>query len=238
MANFQDNAITENGRLLLADCQSGAEFVATRLVIGAGYIPSGKTARTMTAVVEPIKSLVINKRERTNDGKVIYGGVYSNADIITPFYFREFALYAKARYRSATGEVTSEGTEVLYSYGNAGATADYMPAYSTGTVVERQMDLVTYVGNDTKVDLTVESGVYVTREQLEAMLAALDFDMGYFTDDTTAVSIHNADSAAHSSLTLDGNDNSVPEVPDSYTLEEHAVDEGAHTNMVIDGNAH
>ena len=238
MANFQDNAITDTGRLLLADCQAGAEFVATKLVIGAGYMPPGKTARTMTAVVEPIKNLAINKKERTNDGKVIYGGIYSNADITTPFYFREFALYAKARYRSQTGEITSEGSEVLYSYGNAGATADYMPAYSTSTVVERQMDLVTYVGNDTKVELTVESGVYLTRKQAEALIEEIlaDLDMGYFTDGTSAVMLHDADPSTHSGLEIDGNENRIPDVPPDYTLADHAVDEDAHTNIIIDGN--
>ncbi len=167
MGNFSNNAITDVGRSLFAEVQAGAVFIPTKIVIGSGELPSGKTPATMTAVVTPVAALTINKKERTPDGKAIYGGVYTNKDITTAFYFRELALYAKAEYRDETGAVTREVAECLYSYGNAGSSADYMPAYSTSTVVERQMDLVVYVGNDTTIDLTVESGVYVTREEFE-----------------------------------------------------------------------
>ena len=101
----------------------------------------------------------------SNNGIVVIGGVYSNAEIQSDFYFRELALYAKA--------VKSDGSatdEILYSYGNAGNAADLMPAYTSGTAVERQIDLATYVGIDIKVDLTIESGVYVTQKQLEDAL--------------------------------------------------------------------
>ena len=167
MANFTNNAITDVGRNLFAEVQAGAVFVPTRIVVGSGELPAGKTPATMTAVVTPVASLEINKKERTPDGKAIYGGVYSNRDITTAFYFRELALYAKAEYRDSEGNVTQEIPEVMYSYGNAGNTADYMPAYSTSTVVERQMDLVVFVGNETEIDLTIESGVYVTKKEFD-----------------------------------------------------------------------
>lgn len=171
MANFSNNAMTEQGRLLFADVQSGAVFIPTRIVMGSGSMPTGKTARTMTAVVTPVQELTISKIEKTNDGKCIIGGVYSNKDLATPFYFRELALYARAEYRAADGTVIKTVPEVLYSYGNAAGAADYMPAYSTDTVVEKQMDLVVYVGNSAAVSLTIESGVYVTREQVEEIVA-------------------------------------------------------------------
>lgn len=166
MANFQNNAITESGILLRSHVDMGAVFTATRIVIGSGYIPAGKTARTMTDVVSPVKELAINKKERTPDGKVIFGTVYTNEDISKEFYFRELALYAKAVYPDGT-----EVEEVLYSYGNAAGSAELMAAYSTSTVVERQMDIVTFVGNEAKVDLTIASGVYVTAEVLARVAA-------------------------------------------------------------------
>ena len=172
MANFSNNAITEQGRLLFADVQSGAVFIPTRIVMGSGSVPTGKVPATMTGVVTPVQELTINKIEKTNDGKCIIGGVYSNKDLTTPFYFRELALYARAEYRAADGTVTKAVPEVLYSYGNAAGAADYMPAYSTDTVVEKQLDLVVYVGNSAVVSLTIESGLYVTREQVEGIVAA------------------------------------------------------------------
>ena len=168
MANFQNNAITESGILLRSHVDMGAVFTATKIVMGSGFIPAGKTAKTMTAVVTPVKELTINKKQRSPDGKVIFGGVYTNENVSATFYFRELALYAKAVYPNGT-----EIAEVLYCYGNAGNDAELMAAYSTNTAVERQMDIVTFVGNEAEVDLTVESGIFMTRKQVEEMLAEL-----------------------------------------------------------------
>ncbi|MBO5953347.1 MAG: hypothetical protein J6Q53_04405 [Oscillospiraceae bacterium] len=167
MGNFSNNAITDVGRMLLADVQAGAVFTPTRIVIGSGNMVGGATAQSMTAVITPVKSLAINKKQRTPDGKCIFGGVYTNEEVTAPFYFRELALYAKAVYLNTDGSVRSEGEETLYSYGNAGTTADYMPAYSTSTVVEKQIDLVTWVGNDAQVNLTIESGIFITHENFD-----------------------------------------------------------------------
>ena len=169
MAIF-NSAITEDGRLMLAHAQAGAVLIPTRIVIGSGNIPSGQTPASMTAVVSPVKELTINKKEAAPDGKYIIGGVYSNADISTAFYFRELAVFMRAEYRNANGAVTQSVPEVLYSYGNSGTTADYMPAYSTSTVVEKQIDLLVWVGNTATVDLTIASGVYLTREVLDSIL--------------------------------------------------------------------
>ena len=171
MSVFIDNDITEKGRMLLAELHMGAIFDPTRVVMGAGYMPAGSTARSMTNVVTPIATLEINKKERTPDGKVIIGGVFTNETITEAFYFREFALYARPIYPAAEdGGEPTYGDEVLYSYGNAGDTAELMPAYSTSTVIERQMDLATWVGNDTEVNLTIESGVFMTQEQAKELI--------------------------------------------------------------------
>ena len=168
MGSFSNNAITDVGKMLLADVQAGAVFKPTRIVMGSGTMPNGTTIQRMTNVITPVKSLAINKKSRTPDGKCVFGGVYTNEEITAPFYFRELALYAKAVYLNPDGTVKSEGAETLYSYGNAGATADYMPAYSTSTVVEKQMDLVIWVGEDAQVDLTIESGVHVSQKEFNS----------------------------------------------------------------------
>ncbi len=165
MGNFSNNAITDVGKMLLADVHAGAVFTPTRIVIGSGSMVSGATAKDMTDVITPIISLAINKKKRSPDGKCVFGGVYTNAEVTQPFYFRELALYAKAVYHNADGSVKSEGEEILYSYGNAGANADYMPAHSTAAAIEKQIDLVTWVGNDAQVDLTIETGIYLTQVQ-------------------------------------------------------------------------
>ncbi len=132
----------------------------------------------MTDVVSPVKDLNINKKEKTPDGKVVFGGAYDNQGVTKPFYLRELALYARAEYRNEDGSVKKAVDEVLYSYGNAGATADYMPAYSTETVVEKQLDIVVYVGNSAKVELTIASGTAMTVEMGEQMVDGLRQEVG------------------------------------------------------------
>lgn len=161
MGVFSSSAITDSGRQLLGHVQMGAVFTPTRIVIGNGSLPAGTTVQTITAVVAPVQTLTISKKKRSNDGLVTIGGVYSNKEVTTNFYFRELGLYAKAVYPNGT-----EIAEVLYCYGNAGNSADLMPAYTSGQPVEREIDIVTYIGNDTDVDLTIGSNVYVTQSQM------------------------------------------------------------------------
>lgn len=174
MGNFSNFSITDKGRILFSDVQAGAVLVPTKIVIGSGTMASGTTPAMMTAVVSPVKELIINKRERTPDGKAVFGGMYSNRDVTASFYYRELALYCKAEYRDANGSVTRSLDEVLYAYGNSGTSADLMPAYDTNAVVEKQIDVLVWVGNDAAVELTVESGILVTQAQLAAAIAAID----------------------------------------------------------------
>lgn len=164
------NALTENGRLMLAHAQAGATLIPTKIVMGSGNLPAGQTPASMTDVVSPVKELSLNKKSVSPDGKCLLGGVFNNADISEAFYFRELAVFMRAEYRDANGAVLQSVDEILYSYGNAGSTADYMPAYSTSTIVEKQIDLVTWVGMDAKVDVTLESGAYLTRAVLDGIL--------------------------------------------------------------------
>lgn len=166
MGVFSSSAITDGGRQLLGHIQMGAVFTPTRIVIGSGSLPAGTTVQTITAVIAPVQTLTISKKKRSNDGLVTIGGVYSNKEVTTNFYFRELGLYAKAVYPNGT-----EIAEVLYCYGNAGNSADLMPAYTSGQPVEREIDIVTYIGNDTDVDLTIGSNVYVTQSQMSEFSA-------------------------------------------------------------------
>ena len=104
MGSFVQNAITDAGDIMLAKVQAGAVFEATRIVMGSGYIPAGKTAETMTDVVAPVVTLSLNKIKASNDGMVTYGGVYSNKEVTADFYFRELALFARVKMPMAALE--------------------------------------------------------------------------------------------------------------------------------------
>ena len=167
MGQFSNLTITEKGRLLLADVQAGGELDATLLAMGKGDIPVGKTAATMTELTSPVIGVDVSSVERTPDGKVIFGGYYSNKELTESFSFKEFGLWARAIYRNEAGEITSFTDEVLYAYGNAGDTADFIPAYTTGDAIEKFLEMVIYVGNETEVNLSVASGIYVPKSEFD-----------------------------------------------------------------------
>lgn len=156
MSVFQDNSVTDQGRMLFADIQMGAAFVPTRVVIGSGYLPTGETTRTIKDVVAVEKEMGINKMEKLPDGSVVFGAKFSNEEVEDTFYYRELGLYAKAVYPEG-----KETKEVLYSYGNAGVNAELIPAYNTNSILERQLDLIVYIGNDTEVKLEIKTGLFV-----------------------------------------------------------------------------
>lgn len=233
MSAFYDNNVTDVGRLLLGDVQMGASFVPTKIVIGKGYLPQGKTTRTMTDVADVVKELALNKATKNPDSDAIFGAIFSNADIQEAFYYRELGLYAKGVYYNQSGGVERETAEVLYSYGNAGENAELILAYSTGSVVERQLDLLVYIGNDTEVKLEIETGLYVTIPVFNETVERLERDIEevrYIVDSTTAKKYEWAMESGTLSLDEVGGDTKI-NIADKETLD--AVKEKVdliHTN--------
>ena len=168
MSAFYDNDITNDGRSLLAELHLGARFQPTKIVIGSGFLPEGKTTRTISAVVTPVIELPVAKAERVNKGTAVFGASFTNKDTTEDFFYRELALYAKGVYADGT-----ETAEVLYSYGNAGKVAELIPAYQTANIVSKEIDLLVYIGNDTQVILQMSDGVYVGMKTFHRTVAAL-----------------------------------------------------------------
>lgn len=164
MAVFIDQDITNAGLLLLAKAQAGAELTFTKIVIGSGYLPSGTTPRTIEAVIEPVTTLDIVKKELNDDRTVTIGGVFTNTEITKEFYYRELALFA----------LDPDIGEILYCYGNAGETAELIPAHGSSTLVEKLVDIVTIIGNAQTVNAFVASGAYASMEVVENAQAAAD----------------------------------------------------------------
>ena len=63
MSVFANNKITAAGRLLLGEVLAGGVFTPTRLVMGAGYLPTGQSVEGVTAIIAPVKDLEITTKE-------------------------------------------------------------------------------------------------------------------------------------------------------------------------------
>lgn len=166
MAHFYQNDTTTAGEALIAEAiAEGGVFTPTRIVIGSGDLPSGTEPSDMTALVSQKASCEINKKVKTEGGTAaIVGAAFTNENVTEGFYFKEIGVYAKVVYSDGT-----ESEEVLYSYGNAGEQGDYIAAYSQDTLVEFQIDVTIYVGDEVEINLELKSNIYVPVEEFEKL---------------------------------------------------------------------
>ena len=175
MSVFYNNDITNNGRKLFALMQDGGKLMPTRIVMGSGYMPAGTTTRTITNVVIPFAELTINKKSPKENGDFMLGGLFTNSDLTQDEYFRELGLYAKVE--KSDGSMTEE---MLYSYGNAFDNAELIPKYGVDTAIERQLDIITYVGNDAQVVVEVTSGIVVDKQEFTEAIGNLQSQIDNF----------------------------------------------------------
>lgn len=145
MSTFINNDITNGGRVLIAKSYLGQKMNFTRIAMGDGYIPDNMSIRDMTDVVHSVVSVPITKMKINADGTVIIGGVFTNSDIATEFFYRELALFAE-------GE---DKIEVLYCYGNAGEFAERITPVGGSSVIQKSTDIVTAIGTAANVTANI-----------------------------------------------------------------------------------
>jgi hypothetical protein len=140
--------LTNKGRNLQLKAQTGKPLNFTRIALGDGTL-GGTSILDLNALRNERKSLNITKLKVLGDGKVVVGGVFSNSDITTGFYWREIGLFA----------MDPDIGEILYSYGNSGNNAEFIPAGGGADIVEKTIDLITIVGNAANVSATIEQSL-------------------------------------------------------------------------------
>lgn len=137
MSEFADNHITNLGTALLARVMAGeGGLTFTRIVMGDGNMPGTQSPATMTDVVSPRATMSITKAAVGEGQTAVIGGRFDNTEVDEEFTWRELGVYAK---------VGEDASDVLYSYGYTPA-GELIPA-GGATVVEKLVDLVTYVGD-------------------------------------------------------------------------------------------
>ncbi|WP_303926953.1 hypothetical protein [Subdoligranulum variabile] len=164
MAAFVKNDITDKGLALLAKVQMGEKLTFSKIGIGSGTLPGTKTIRSLTEMVQPVMDVTITRKKINEDQTVTIGGIFNNTDVQQEFYFRELALYA----------IDPNVGEILYCYGNAGNGAELIPAHDTQTLVEKIVDIVTYIGDATEVNALMKTEAYASVQDLEELSGEVD----------------------------------------------------------------
>lgn len=151
MSAFGGLILTNKGRILQAKAQTGIQLNFTRIAVGDGELGSSSIL-DMKALKHQIKSLEITKIQVLTDGKAKLGCILTNENLQEGFYWREVGIFAQ----------DPDLGEILYCYGNSGVNSEYIPATGGADIVEKQIDIVTIVGNATNVSATLNSSIQVS----------------------------------------------------------------------------
>lgn len=162
MSTFDKNAITMKGAVAIAALVAGGTLEFTRISVGDGELTAGQTPFTMTDLAHHLFDVDIQEVYSDTESQATITGIFSNAATQTGFFYRELGLFAKD---------PATGAEILFCYGNAGESAEWISAAGEESLIEKEVHIVTLIGNATTVTATLKSGIYATREQMDAALA-------------------------------------------------------------------
>lgn len=165
MSAFSNNSVTLKGAVAIAALMAGGTLEFTRIAVGDGNIPVGQTALTMTDLAHRLFDVNIQEVYSDSESQATVVGVFNNSQTETGFYYRELGLFAKD---------PATGAEILFCYGNAGDEAEWISPAGSESVIEKEVHIVTPVGNATEVKATIKSGIYPTMEQMTAAVKAVD----------------------------------------------------------------
>lgn len=165
MSAFSNNSVTLKGAVAIAALMAGGTLEFTRIAVGDGNIPAGQTALTMTDLAHRLFDVNIQEVYSDSESQATVVGVFNNSQTETGFYYRELGLFAKD---------PATGAEILFCYGNAGDEAEWISPAGEESVIEKEVHIVTLVGNATEVKATIKSGIYPTMEQMTAAIKVVD----------------------------------------------------------------
>ncbi|GAV21621.1 phage tail-collar fiber domain-containing protein [Carboxydothermus pertinax] len=182
MAAFGGLFITNKGRALQAKAQIGTQLTFTRIAVGDGEL-GGSSILDLTALKHEVKSLPIIKIKTLSGGKAIVGTVLSNQDLTQGFYLREIGVFAQ----------DPDLGEILYCYGNADALAEYIPAGGGSDIIEKQIDIITIIGNASSVSAVIdESLIFETPAGAQEKANLAESNAKAYADQQVATRVLNA----------------------------------------------
>ena len=161
MGAFVNSTVTAQGILAAAKSLSGKHLVFTKIVMGDGFLSEGQTVETLDKVISPKVTVDIVRKSVQSANTAILGGVFTNQGLEDGFYWRELGLYAE--------DPDEDVGEILFSYGNAGELAEYIPADGGNTVIEKNIDVLTYVGNAANVSIYIAPDAYPTKADFDEL---------------------------------------------------------------------
>lgn len=149
--------LTENGRDLLAYCQTGEPLNFTRAAIGTGKIESTAALFKMGRLVEEVQEVDIRGIKANGDGTSTISLAISNSETKKGFLMTEVGLFAQDPRKG----------EILYGVAYYDDHADFIPVYDQ-EMVEISMDIIVVVSNVETININIDRSM-VCATQLDLM---------------------------------------------------------------------
>lgn len=149
--------LTENGRDLLAYCQTGEPLNFTRAAIGTGKIESTAALFKMDRLVEEVQEVDIRGIKANGDGTSTISLAISNSETKKGFLMTEVGLFAQDPRKG----------EILYGVAYYDDHADFIPVYDQ-EMVEISMDIIVVVSNVETININIDRSM-VCATQLDLM---------------------------------------------------------------------
>ena len=154
MSTFNNNGVTLKGAVIIASLVAGDTLTFTRIAVGDGVLPAGQSIFTTEKLVNHLFDVPILSVESDSVAHATVRGAFNNGDLNTGFYYREIGLFA-------INPVTN--AEELFCYGNAGDLAEWISPAGQSSLIEKEIHLVTLIGNATNVAATFNPVASVLR---------------------------------------------------------------------------
>ena len=206
MANWSGFTLTDVGADLQAKINAGlTTLIFTKVGVGSG---SG-SVNALTAMVHKEQDIGIGNVE-ANGNIVTINFTLTNKGLGSAYQMRELGLYA----------TDPDKGEVLFAY-MTDSTPDTMPADGSATVVSQAVTLNIAFSNTGNVSATIDTGAFVTQEDLEAHEKSI-------TAHSALMAGHNTDATAHQPILdmINGNQTAL-----NSKIELHNTDATAHADI-------
>ena len=173
MSNYNKIVTTLAGsNMLVESINQKKPLIFTRVALGDGTLLEHDNVELLTDLKHKICENGVESIKKKGNGEIDVVATISNANVSTGFYARELGVYAK---------VGEDGIEKLFAYTNAGAQASYTVA---GTSLDEKLITITfYVGNAENVTINLNSQMYITKDNIEAIKSNIDGKVQAFTSD-------------------------------------------------------
>ena len=160
MSLFENIQVTNSGLNLQSKAQIGKALNFKFIKIGDGKIGSTPIS-TITDLKNYKLTIDLNKFRVLTDGQAVVGGVLTNTNVTEGFYWREIGLYA---------EDPDTGLDTLYAYGNCGDLAEFIPAVSSNTIIEKVVNIIILISNMENVSASIDNSlVFATQQDLDEL---------------------------------------------------------------------